>query len=61
MIQEIVWCDHVRVLAQPLLTTKTPHCYLGKGQVFMIVEQNKVKIVCPNCWKIGTAPPLPIV
>jgi len=53
-ICEVVWCNHLTVTPSPLTLVSTPHVYLHGQKCYLVVEQNKVKLVCPNCWWIST-------
>jgi len=50
VLKEIVWCNHLEVVTMPLKGTKTPHIFLHDGPVYLVVEENKVKMICPFCW-----------
>lgn len=56
MLREIVWCEHVRLVPSPMVLSKTAHCYIPAQQIYLVVEDAKVKVICPHCWRIGTQP-----
>ena len=59
-LTEIVWCDHVRVIPRPLVLHGSPHCYLPAQKIYIVVEELKIKLICPECWRRGIAShPLP--
>lgn len=57
-LEEIVWCDHVYVQPQPLVTSPVPHVYIPvhKHAIYLVIEELKVKIVCQSCWLVSTMP-----
>lgn len=58
MLKEIVWCDHLKVSEMPWKGIPTPHIFLHDCHVYIVVEENKVKMVCPICWiKSAVTPP----
>lgn len=50
-LTEILWCDHVSVVPSPLVFNKTPHCFIRTAKVYLVVEQGKIKLLCPECWR----------
>jgi len=53
MLKEIVWCEHLAVAEMPMKFTQVQHILLHEGPVYLVVEENKVKLVCPLCWLKG--------
>lgn len=48
-LKEIVWCDHLGVKPQFLTMVGTPHAHV-KGSCYVVVEENKVKLICDHCF-----------
>lgn len=59
MLSEIVWCNHLTVTPRPLVHSEVAHVYLPKQTCYLVVEQLKVKLICPECWIRAIARPLP--
>ena len=57
---ELVACDHVALIAQPIIGHETPHVMLQRqtGVVYICVEEKKVKVLCSSCWTIAVQLPL---
>jgi hypothetical protein len=53
-LNEIVWCMHLILIPSPLVTSKVAHAYLPAQKTYIVVEEQKVKLLCPDCWRIGT-------
>jgi len=53
-LREIIWCDHLGVVCSPLIGSETPHIFLHDGPVYLVVEENVVKLICPPCWLLAT-------
>lgn len=53
-LKEIVWCVHLRLIPSPLVLSPVAHAYLPPQKTYIIVEEQKVKLVCPECWRAGT-------
>lgn len=51
-LTEIVWCDHVSVVPHPLVPSPVPHFYI-KQPVYLVVEERKIKLICPQCWIVN--------
>jgi len=49
-LREILWCDHAGVMIQSATTGSTHVALLGKRAVHIVVEQQKVKILCHSCF-----------
>jgi hypothetical protein len=59
-LAEIVWCDHLSVVIRPLVQSNVPHVYI-KSKCYLAVEENKVKLVCSECWLLSVRSiPLPL-
>lgn len=56
-IKEMVACDHLPVVWQPLINQSAPHAYL-RGELYIVVEEQKVKLVCPYCFRKAVLPSL---
>jgi hypothetical protein len=52
-LAEIVWCNHLRLIPSRLVGASVPHAYLPPQKTYIIVEERKVKLVCPECWKLS--------
>lgn len=52
-LTEIVWCNHLRVIPSPLIMANGAQCYIPPQKVYLIIEEGKVKLVCPECWRAG--------
>lgn len=62
-LSEILWCDHLRVTPRPLVHSQVPHVFVSKSALYVVVEGFKIKLVCPECWRISmfhSHVPLPI-
>lgn len=52
-VREIVWCDHLRIVPDPCLST-TPNVGLKNiPYAVLVVEELKIKLVCLSCLTIG--------
>jgi hypothetical protein len=50
-LTDLLWCDHLHLTPQPLMNTDVVHAYLhGQKAYIIIIEQLKVKVICPKCW-----------
>ena len=56
-LEEIVWCPHLRLIPSPLISTSVAHAYLPPQKTYIIVEEQKVKLLCPECWRAGIQKP----
>lgn len=56
-LEEIVWCDHLRLIPSPLIRSSVSHAYLPPQKTYIIVEQRKIKLLCPECWRLGIKQP----
>jgi len=60
-LEEIKWCNHLRVTPRPLTLVDVAHVYLHGQQAYLVVEENKVKLLCSECWFLSAQshrPPL---
>lgn len=53
-LKEIIWCEHLEVVRNPLRGSQVPHVFLRGAPVYLIVEENVVKLICPPCWLLAT-------
>lgn len=53
VLKEIIWCDHLAVVPMPVKGSTIPHVFIHEGPVYLVVEQNVVKMVCPRCWLVS--------
>lgn len=58
-LAEIVWCNHLTVTPRPLVHSEVAHVYLPNQTCYLVVEDLKVKLICPECWIRAIARPLP--
>jgi hypothetical protein len=50
-LKAIVSCVHVKTVNQPVLGHPTPHILVMKPYaIYIAVEEQVVKIVCPDCF-----------
>lgn len=57
-LTEMVACEHLPVVWQPLVLSKVPHAWVRCKALYVIVEEGKVKLICPDCFKTATVPAL---
>ena len=50
-LTELVWCNHLRVIPSPLVSASSAHCYIPPQKTYLVVENGKVKLICPECWR----------
>ena len=53
-LKEIIWCEHLVVVCSPLIGSQVPHIFLRGAPVYLVVEENVVKLICPPCWLLAT-------
>jgi len=56
-LYEIVWCNHLRLIPSPLVSESVAHAYLPPQKTYIIIEEQKVKLLCPECWRAGIQQP----
>ena len=47
-LREVVWCDHVKAFGNVALTGER-NLYIASAPVYLVVEDLRVKLVCPDC------------
>jgi hypothetical protein len=50
-LTEMCACEHVRVTWQPIVTNRTPHAWVRTMNIYIVIEEGKVKIVCSLCFR----------
>jgi hypothetical protein len=55
-LKEMIACDHLSVVWQPLLNTNVPHAWIRSKAMYVVVEEGKVKLLCPDCFYVGARP-----
>lgn len=57
-LSEILWCNHLRVTPRPFVHTQVPHVFVCEAAIYVVVEELKVKLVCPECWRTSMFYPM---
>lgn len=56
-IREAVWCDHVTAFGQWIHGTR-PAIVVTTPRIHIIIEEGKVKLLCPQCFLKAVQLPL---
>lgn len=56
-LKEIVWCDHVSVIRNPLFSAMPNVCIERGPRTYLVVEEGRIKLVCTNCMMNSTKLP----
>jgi len=62
-MNEIRWCDHVKVTQNPIFGTSVPHAGVrcdGLKGFYLVIEAQTVKVLCPSCFRVGLIQPPPL-
>ena len=57
-IREVIWCDHVHITTPEILGLEVNYFILHKAPVHMVIEEQKIKLVCPSCFLKGLQRPV---
>jgi hypothetical protein len=57
-LTEMVACDHLNVVWKPLVLHPAPHAWVRSKNLYIVVENGKVIMVCPECFQRSTMPQL---
>ncbi len=56
-VQQILACPHVSTVANPLLSDTLNCAIRCPGNVYLVVEEGKIKLLCINCLEVGLKSP----
>ena len=52
-LTEVVWCDHLEIHKNVIVISNTPNLFIVSSKFYLVAEQGKVKLLCPDCFVKG--------
>lgn len=49
-LTEVVWCDHLIVNKNVVVRSNMPNLYFQDQRMYLVAEEGKVKLICPDCF-----------